>query len=403
MKRRHLIVLTTACTVAIPVLAEDWPHFTGPDYTNASGETRWSSSWNEPKTAWKAEVGTGAASFTVKGNRVLTTGNENDMDIVWCFDLDSGKALWKHSFPCEFEKRSFEGGTAATPTIDGDFVYNLSYDGQLHCLKLVDGSVVWKKHLVEDFGGKLPRWKYAGAPLVAGNVLIVDAGGRRNSTLALNKTTGEKVWGAGSEGAGYATPISVTQNGRPAVVVFKGEALVCLDFSSGKQLWEVPWKTSYDVNASSPVKLPNQKLLVSSGYGGGRAALLDISSRRPRQLWRNDDIKTKMSSCVATADHVFAVSGDNGGKLICAGLADGKTKWSQGGFGFGTLALAGDRLIVLGESGNLVIAKASGSGYQPLAQAQILGRPCWVKPVLSDGRLLCKNNKGVVVCLDLRG
>ena len=380
----------------------DWPSFRGPDYTGASQESNWNPKFNDPRIAWEANVGTGAASFTAVGNRVLTSGNKDDNDTIWCFDLDSGKVLWKDIFPCKFEKRMFEGGTASTPTIDGDHVYNLSYDGQLRCLKLADGSLVWKVNLIDDFAGKLSTWKYAGSPLIQGSLVIVDCGGDGNSTLALDKLTGKKVWGSGSQNAGYASPIPVKLKGEAAILVFKGKSMVAQLVADGKQLWEVEWKTSYDVNASSPVPLADEKILITSGYGDGRAALYDLSGSEPKELWRNDDIKTKMSSAVVYRDAVFAVCGDNKGKLVCVSLKTGKTLWTENGFGFGTLTLAGDKLVILGESGNLVIAEASAGGYSPISEAVILKRKCWVNPTLVGGRILAKNNKGDTVCVDVR-
>jgi outer membrane protein assembly factor BamB len=235
-----------------------------------------------------------------------------------------------------------------------------------------------------------------------GDLLIVDNGGNGNSTLALDKKTGKKVWGKGNEPAGYATPTPIIQGGKPAVVLFKGKSLVAYDVKKGKPLWDVDWETSYDVNASSPIPLPNNQLLVTSGYGGGRAVLFDISGSKPKQLWRNDDIKTKMSSAVVHDGHVFAVCGDNDGKLVCVSLSKGKTVWEEDKFGFGTLALAGDKLLVLSDKGTLVVTPASAKGYAPISEAQVLGKVCWVKPVLAYGLVYAKNNKGSLVCLDLR-
>ena len=116
--------------------------------------------------------------------------------------------------------------------------------------------------------------------------------------------------------------------------------------------------------------------------------------------------QSKQERCsVVHGGHVFAVcsDGDKGGSLVCVSLKDGATKWAQKGFGSGTLALAGDKLLALSDKGNLVVTSASGEGYKPIAEAQVLGKRCWVKPVLSDGRLFVKNNVGDVVCVDLRG
>jgi outer membrane protein assembly factor BamB len=311
--------------------------------------------------------------------------------------------LWRHDYPCKFDRRQFDGGTAATPTIGGSAVYNLAYDGQLQCLSMSDGKVLWKHHLVKDFGGKLARWKYAGSPLLVDNLLVIDNGGNGSSTLALDAKTGKKKWGSGSQGAGYASPVPFRSRGKAGVLVFKGKSLIALDLNGGRELWEFPWETSYDVNASSPTVLEGgSKALVSSGYGGGRAALLDISGSRPRQLWRNDSVKTKMSSCVVVNDHVYAVSGDNDGKLSCTKLSNGQTEWERKGYGAGTLMAAGEKLIVLSERGVLSVVQANPKEFQEISQAQVLGKRCWVMPVLANGRILCKNNEGDVVCLDVR-
>ncbi len=400
--------LLPAIALLLPKVAQadDWLYFTGPHHTGVSEESSWNARWggSGPKIAWKAEVGTGAASFAVKGERVVTSGGgkRKDTETIFCLHRDTGDVLWKHEYECEFDERMFEGGTAATPTIDGDLVYNASYDGQVKCLQLADGKVVWETHLLKDHGGELSRWKYATSPLVIGDLVILDCGGEPNSTLALDKKTGKKVWGQGDENAGYATPTPILHQGKPAVAVFKGKALVAHDVKTGNRLWTLPWKTSYDVNASSPVPVGKTHLLVSSGYGGGRAALFDLRGSKPKRVWQNDEIKTKMSSCVVYQNHVYAVCGDSDGRLICASLRDGSTKWSQKGFGFGTLTLAGDKLIALSDKGNLVIAQATGDGYQPISQAHLLRKTCWVKPVLSQKRLFMKNNEGSVVSLDLR-
>ena len=64
--------------------------------------------------------------------------------------------------------------------------------------------------------------------------------------------------------------------------------------------------------------------------------------------------------------------------------------------------IAGGKLVVLSSTGELVIAEASPAGFKPLSRARVLGGRCWVNPVLANGRIYCKNNKGDLVCLDVR-
>ena len=155
--------LATWLTCSLSSEGEDWPFFRGPHYNGISSESGWTFRWRdgEPRVAWNTNVGIGVSSFAVVGDRVVTMGSPKgeDAEVVSCLDASSGQLVWKHSYPCKFDARQFEGGPAATPTIDGGLVCALGYLGHLHCFDLSDGEVVWSKHLVDDFGGRYSSWK----------------------------------------------------------------------------------------------------------------------------------------------------------------------------------------------------------------------------------------------------
>jgi outer membrane protein assembly factor BamB len=382
--------------------ADDWTFFRGPHLNGTSDEADWSAIYPEtgPRIAWEKAVGNGASSVVVAGNRVVTMGNRAGKDVVACLSADDGEVLWEFAYDCAFEARMFDGGTASTPTIDGDRVYTLSYRGHIFCLGLADGKEIWKAH-ANDSGGSPPRWKYAGSPLVDGDLVIFDIGGKDASTLALDKKTGKRAWAAGADPPGYASPIPYTYNGQRAVLVFKSRAMISVEAASGKELWRLPWRSAYDVNASTPIVL-DDRVLISSGYPGGRAAMFQLTDGDPRRLWRNDDIKTKMSSLAVHAGHAYGIS-ERGGRLLCISLETGKNVWEQKGFGrFGTLMIAGDKLVILTDSGELVIADASSRAYIEHARASVLRGTCWVNPVLANGRIYCRNNIGTLRCVDVR-
>ncbi len=386
--------------------ADDWPFFRGPRANGVSAETGWTATWPSagPKVAWRKNVGVGASSFAAVGDRVLTMGNDDDQDLVWCLDAGTGRVVWKYAYACKFKDHNFEGGTSSTPTIDDGLVYTLAYDGQIHCLKLADGSVVWRKHLVEDFAGRLSSWDYAGSPLVTDQFVIFDTGAEGDSTVALDKTTGRKVWGRGDDLAGYSTPIPFEQAGRKAILVFKARAMVAHDLHDGQELWRIGWKTNYDANASSP-SVMGDRVFISSGYSGkrGRGALFQLTATEPSELWINDDIETRMNSAVVYAGYLYCISERASGQLMCVDLRDGKTVWAEPSFAeFGTLMIADGKLVVLDEFGELVIADATPDDYRERARASILDGRCWAMPVLANGRLYARTNKGEMVCLDLR-
>lgn len=392
------LILCSAFLLA-PVVAEDWLFLRGPNLNGTTPETLKSTTLSEANIAWRNEVGKGSSSMTVKGDRVYTMGNVDDHDVVYCFDAATGKEIWVQRYPCKFEDRMWEGGTSATPTLDDTHVYVFSYDGQLVCLSQADGSVVWRKHMMKDYGGTLSRWKYAGSPLIVGSGLFLDIGGSENSTIALRKTTGEKIWGSGNAGAGYAPVMPMRQGTTLNLLAFKAKEMVGLDAKTGRELFSIPWETSYDVNASSPVVVGNS-FLISSGYPKtGRAALYKMDGAKPRQLWENDDVKTKMNSLAFHEGHFYAVS-EKRAQLMCLDGRSGKTLWSESGGGqYGNVIVAGQHLVVLSDSGELRIGKASPKGWRAETDLKVLSGRCWVQPTAANGYIFCRSNEGQLVCL----
>jgi len=402
------LVCAALLILAVPAAADDWPFFRGPNHNGVSAESGWMTEWpgSGPKIAWRKEVGIGVSSFVVVGDRVITMGSrkDKDEDVVWCFDADSGSVIWQFVYPCKFDARQFEGGVASTPTIDGSLVYTLGYLGQLHCLDIEDGRVVWHKHLVDDLGGRYSSWKYAGSPLVIDDLLILDTGADGNSTVALDKASGRKIWGAGDDLAGYATPIPFEYVGERSVLVFKARAMVAHELDTGRELWRIDWRTYYDCNASTPTVF-GDKLFISTGYGGrsARGALFQLGQGQPRQIWLNQDLETKMNSAVVYKGYVYCVSEKSRGQLTCFDLQDGAIVWAEPSFArYGTLVIADGKLVVLDEKGELVIADATPDEYRELARAKVLNDRCWVMPVLANGRIYARSNMGKSVCLDVR-
>jgi outer membrane protein assembly factor BamB len=164
--KRVCLVPVFSAVLTLTVAAEDWYRWRGPDLNGISKETGWSPKALLPdaKILWRANIGTGFSSFSVSDGRVYTTGNDADTDTVFCFDADSGKELWKYSYPEPLDPKYFEGGTSATPTVDGDTVYQLSRRGHLAALDAKTGAVKWKVNIAKETGAEYPQWGFAGSP-----------------------------------------------------------------------------------------------------------------------------------------------------------------------------------------------------------------------------------------------
>lgn len=387
------LAVSTAC-------AADWPQWRGPNRDGISTETGWKATWpaEGPKVAWKGNFGPGCASFAVAGDQVFTMGNETDTGFVYCVDAKNGNIVWKYSFPSPLQPAMFEGGQDSTPTVDGDSVFALGRQGQFFCLNKATGAVVWSKDFVKDFGATVAKWGYSGSPLVLGNMVMIDVGGKGASAVAFDKATGKVVWQAGDDAQSYGSPYAFMHDGKQLVAFFNTFGLVVREAADGKEVMRYPWKTGYDVNPTTPI-VSDGKIFISSGYSHG-SALLPLGVADPKPIWENKEMKTKMNGCVLWKGNLYGFD-EKGGLLTCMEFATGNVKWQQKGMGLGSLMIADGKLIVQAEDGNLVIAEASPEAYKEISKTQAVAKRTWVSPVLSNGKIYCRNNNGETVCLDV--
>lgn len=392
-----LVVASTA------VHALDWPRWRGQDGNGISKETGWTTAWPQegPKQLWKAAVGIGFASVTVGEGRVFTLGNSNETDTVFCFEENSGKELWKHSYPCSLDPKYYEGGPGSSATIEKERVYTLSKRGHLFCFEAATGKVVWQKNLIDELGVKKPEWGFAGSPLIERNLLVLNVG---EAGTAVDKNSGKVVWTSGKDMAGYATAIPYQSGNERLAAIFSSKALVGVAVQTGKEHWRFPWVERWHINAADPIFSGN-RLFISTFDKG--CALLELSDgNTPTVVWENKHMGNHFNSCVLFDGHLYGVNGntDKAEKdFRCLSFKDGSVKWSYTGLGLGSVMVADGKLIILGERGELVIAPATAEAFQPLARAQVIGGKCWTVPVLANGRIYCRNAQGTLVCLDLRG
>lgn len=398
------VTLSVLFTVfgSLPLRA-DWLQYRGPTQNGVSPEKGWSAKFPPagPKTLWKKALGKGTSAVTVKGEHAYTMGNAGGKDLIYCLNTKTGAEIWRHEYMLELDPNMFEGGPRATPTLDGNHVYTVSHQGDLWCLNAATGAKVWYRHYQRDLGGKRPTWGYAGSPTVAGDLVICDVGGNGSSTVAFDKNNGNIVWKSGSDGAGYATPIVATLDGKPTVVLFKAEVLVGLDPKSGAELWRTPWKTDYDVNAASPLIFGADRVFISSGYNTG-CAMFQITGGQAKQLWKNKHLRAQINSPAPWEGRIYGIDNNAGGNLVCLDAGTGEELWEERSVKGGALIASDARLIVLMEKGDLVIVDASTPKFQELARAKVLEHRCWVQPTLADGLLYLRNNEGDLVCLQLK-
>lgn len=404
----HLIPLAVVAAglyVSTPqrVPALDWPHWRGPNHNGISAEKGWLTSWPKEglKTLWKAKVGIGFSAVTVSAGKAYTMGNAQEKDTVFCFDATTGAVIWKHSYPAPLDPRYYDGGASCTPTVDGSVVYTLSRRGILLAMDAATGAVRWEKNLAKDLSLKVPEWGFAGAPLVRGKLLILNAGGLGT---AVDKSSGEVIWTNGKESAGYSAALPYSHFGKDAVAFAALQHIAAVETATGKVLWKFPWETQYDINAADPI-IQGEEVFVSSGYEHAGAVLRLQKAGDPTQLWKNKSLKTQFSTAVVIDGHIYGVDGNTGRDctLTCLEWRTGAVKWQKKGVGMGSLMAADGKLIIQWEKGELVLVSARADKYEELSRAQVMGGKSWTQPVLANGKIYVRNATGDVVCVDVSG
>ena len=401
---RLATILVLQLTVTGRAAADDWPRFRGPDLDGISREANLRTE-GDPEILWKAKVGLGHAGFVVADGRAFTTGNNGkDTDTLHCFDAASGKELWTHSYPHPLDDLSYPGGTTGTPTIDGDVIYHLARRGQLFCLDTASGDVKWSVHLGEDLHYDTPTWGLAGSPLVDGDRLLLNVG---DAGLALNKQDGSVVWKSKNLAPGYSTPCPLTRDGKTLAIFSNKRGFVCVETSTGAEMWRLKWLTRHGINAAMPI-VSGEHLFLSSGYGKGSTLLRFPDARAPTapvESWKSREFATQMNAALLIDGHLYGVHGDqgvDGTGLRCLHLESGSPRWTEVAIGHGAVTAAAGHLIVLGEQGELFVAPVSPTGFEPTLRKKILPPKCWTTPVLANGRLYCRNHDGEIVVVDLR-
>lgn len=194
------------CAVAIAAFVQtafsaefDWPQWQGPARNAISKETGLLKQWAKdgPPLMWKAKaLGGGDSTPSVANGKIFGMSHRGSDEMVWALNEKDGKEIWAvktSAAPPQNWPQSKEG-PSATPTVDGDRLYVMGLAGNLVCMQVGDGKIVWQRNLQADFGGRAPMWNFRESPLIDGDKVICTPGGEKATIVALNKLTGETLW-----------------------------------------------------------------------------------------------------------------------------------------------------------------------------------------------------------------
>lgn len=408
--RRSICALAWVIAVwaaGVTLIAEDWPQFLGPQrdgtYTGAPLAGGWSD--DGPPTVWKRQVGAGFAGPVVVGERVILFHRVDGREVVEAFAVGTGNSIWRYDYPTTYrDDFGFDEGPRSVPVVVDGRVHTFGAQGQLHAVDLETGAGIWSEDTHARYGVRKGFFGAAGSPLVEDGRVIANVGGRDGGIVAFDAVTGDELWTATTDEAGYSSPVGATFGGRRHALFFTRTGLVGLDPQSGAVLFEKRWRSRLgaSVNAATPLVV-DDLVFISASYGTG-AALLRVDGATLVDQWLGDDSMSNHYATAVVGDGVlYGYHGrqEYSPSLRAVDLRTGEVSWSEDRFGGGTVTLAGDRLVILRESGELMLAEASPDRFAPVARAQILSGVVRAYPALADGRLYARNTD-TLVSVDLR-
>ena len=402
LKRISLILLL----LCEPVLAADWPTWLGPNRDGKSTESGLLKSWPEggPKLIWKVKgLGEGYSSMAVAGNRIYTQGQEGDQQFVLALDAASGKQIWKTPTGRAFGSDQ-GGGPRGMPTVDGNRLYALASDGTFACLDTETGRRLWGFNYIEKFGSTRPRWAFSESPLVDGDRLIINPGGKGAGIVALNKTTGAVIWQSQDDLAGYSSVLPLDFGGLHIYTVLTSSAAIGVDAKDGSLLWRFEKVANRVANIATPVYADGH-VFYSSDYDVG-CLLLKLNAEGGKvtatEVYSNRDMQNHYTTSIRVGDYLYGFSGNQPGILVAMEFKTGKVAWKDRSVEKGNCLFAENLLYCQGESGKVALIDPSPVGYKEISrfafQPAQEGGPFWAPsghmwtlPAIANGRLYLRD------------
>ena len=401
--------------------ALDWPQWQGPDRNAMSKETGLLQEWpkNGPPLAWKIKgLGGGYSAPSIADGKIFGMSTRGEEQVAWALAESDGKTLWVTPIGPPVTQRMQQGieGPGCTPTVDGDRVYVEDMGGNLDCLNVADGKIIWHKNLVRDFGGRPPGWSYRESPLIDGEKLICSPGAPDAGIVALDKLTGKTIWKSaipGDRGAGYCSPIAFDFDEQREYVNFTANMLVGVSASDGKFLWHYDKPANRNsINITTPI-YHDGYVFASSAYGAG-GGVVKLSkesdgSVKADEVWFSRNMQNHHGGVILLDGYLYGANGGNkGGFMVCLDFKTGKVQWDQRDSDphtpKGSIAFADGRLYYRTEKGAMLLLEPSPKQYIERGRFQEPDRsrsPDWSHPVIANGKLYLRD-QDVLMCYDVK-
>lgn len=385
----------------------NWPWFRGTDFTNITNvnidlATDFS---NGLETIWSIDVGEGYAGAAVRNGMVylLDYDQKDRRDAIRCLSLADGQEIWRYSYPVKISRN--HGMSRTVPAVTDDYVVTIGPKCHVTCLDAKTGEFKWMLNLVREYGTKVPLWYAGQCPFIEDGKVILAPGGDV-MMMAVDCATGEIVWKTPNPDKWVMTHTSIIpmEFASKKMYVWVGGGkydggVAGIDSADGKVLWtNTEWKMR--TNVPSPVVIAPDRILLTAGYDEG-SMMLQLSETggkiEAQTLYRlgPEIFGSEQHTPIYYKGYIYDVRPD--WQLVCMDI-DGKIVWTSTSakefYRLGPWAIINGIIYVLDGEGNLTLVKATHTGYEQIAETNVLqGHESWGPVAVAGDKLIIRNLK----------
>ena len=395
IRRITLLILALSCCILTASAQIQWRN----DRTGIYNETGLLKSWNPngPEMLWHIDgLGKGYSSVTIDQNQIYVTGYTDGKGFLYVLNLE-GKLLRKIEYGREYDLDGYPGARSAV-MLDNGKLYIVSGMMELFCYETSTLKLLWKKNYEIDYEAKNCVHGWHGTPLFIDDKLIIAPGGEHHNVVALNKTTGKMIWS--SEGAGvmsgYGTPIYISDQQTPQIVVMMSDYIIGLDAANGKMLWKYHHTNKFREHPNTPV-YDNNMLFCMSSYGKGSVMLrLTDGGKKVSKVWEMTELSHQTGHVLKFGDYIYG-SGEKT-NWYCVDWQTGKIMYADASIAVGNIISADGLLYCYTEKGEMALVKPNPQKLDIISKFDVtLGTDQhWAHPVIHKGVLYIRHGDSLI-------
>jgi outer membrane protein assembly factor BamB len=423
-----MMLSSAACWCCVsPVYGEDWPGLLGPrrDGHSLGAVLAVTANQEAPSVRWVLDAGEGYAGAAIFDGHTFLLDRLGDQERLRKVALATGQVQWTQVWPAAYRGGiDADKGPRCVPMIAGDRVVCYSAAGDLLAISQADGSLLWSRGLRRDYQADDGYFGAGSTPLVLGDRIIVNVGGRRGGIVAIQWSDGKELWRATTYDASYASPIAWSPSLDQAatasaaieetvIVVPTRLKTVALAAASGDVLWEVDFgQRGPTVNAATPL-VRDRLLFLTASYGIGSLSLelpdssSSVSNPPLRSIYQGEALSSQYATPVIVDKWVFGSEGreDLGNASYrCLDPRTGEVAWEEAGLPIcHTIAIADQQLLLVGIDGSLRLVEANPVAFRKYWEKSLAAGTYRALPALADRQLVLRSNgpEKQWLCVDL--